>query len=326
MLNFCTLFDSNYLAKGLCMYNSLKEACPDFQLFIFAFDDKTLTLLAKLKLDKVVLISLAEFEDPELLNIKPTRTKAEYCWTCSSSTIHYCLNNFDINHCTYIDSDLFFYNDPTVLIDEMGNDDVLIIDHRYTTIYDQSSLSGKYCVQFMTFKKTGNGLKILNWWREACIKWCYNRREDGKFGDQKYLDDWMTRFEGVHELQYLGGGVAPWNVQQYDIRNINNTLIGIEKATGNPFELIFYHFHHLSNQNFQFFNEFNLGPYLLSKSITKYVYIPYIKRLKHIDKNIKSIDNSFDCLGSSVTKFGWFKLGAHYVKNSLRKNKIIWLR
>ena len=71
---------------------------------------------------------------------------------------------------------------------------------------------------------------MLNWWRESCNAWCYARLEDGKFGDQKYLDDWTIRFEGVHVLENLGGGVAPWNIQQY-------------KFEEKPFELVFYHFH-----------------------------------------------------------------------------------
>ena len=112
----------------------------------------------------------------------------------------------------------------------MGEKSVLITEHRYTKEYDQSRTSGIYCVQFMTFKNDKNGMEALNWWRNACIEWCYSRFENGKFGDQKYLDDWLNRFKGVHSLKNLGGGVAPWNIQQYDLSK-------------KEFELIFYHFH-----------------------------------------------------------------------------------
>ena len=49
-LFFCTLFDSNYLTRGLAMYESLAKHCDDFHLFIFSFDDKCLEVLKKLKL------------------------------------------------------------------------------------------------------------------------------------------------------------------------------------------------------------------------------------------------------------------------------------
>lgn len=165
------------------------------------------------------MVSLHQFEDSELLRVKPTRTAAEYCWTSTASTILYSINTFGLQNCTYIDADMCFYSDPAALIDEMGENSVLITDHRYTAQYDQSVTSGKYCVQFVTFKNTKEGLAVLNWWRNACIEWCYNRVEEGKFGDQKYLDCWTTQFNGVHELKHLGGGVAPWNVQQYTFEN-----------------------------------------------------------------------------------------------------------
>src|SRR3546814_10715067 len=70
---------------------------------------------------------------------------------------------------------------------------VLMTDHGYSPEYDQSATSGQYCVQFMTFNRHG-GEHIRHWWESRCIEWCFARFEDGKFGDQKYLDDWPDRF------------------------------------------------------------------------------------------------------------------------------------
>ena len=246
-LNFCTLFDSNYFTRGLAMYQSLARSLDAFHLFIFAFDNKCYKTLKNLNLKNVTVISLKEFEDKELLGIKDSRSKAEYCWTCTPSTILYCLKNFPIASCTYLDADLYFFSNPAPLIEEMQDKSVSIISHRYTTRYDQSLISGKYCVQFMTFKNNDDGLEVVKWWRDRCVEWCFSKPVDGKFGDQKYLDDWTTRFNCVHEIENLGGGVAPWNVEQYNFFKENNETFGIERNSdqvpAEKFKVIFYHFH-----------------------------------------------------------------------------------
>jgi len=160
----------------------------------------------------------------------------------------------------------------------MGEKSVLITEHRYTECYDQSATSGRYCVQFMTFKNNEAGLEVLNWWIDKCIDWCFNHFEDGKFGDQKYLDDWHSRFNSVHVLEHLGGGVAPWNVQQYLFQNIKNEVKGKETTSGKTFNLIFYHYH-----AFQYVlnNSFSLSDrsYKLSRNPVKHIYRPYINAL-----------------------------------------------
>jgi hypothetical protein len=275
------------MIKGLCMYESLKSVCSNFHLYIFAFDDRSYHTLKELELEHITVISLLEFEDEKLLKAKGTRNRGEYCWTCTSSTILYCIQRFELSHCTYIDADLFFYNDPKILIDEMGNNDVLITEHRYTPKYDQSVIAGKYCVQFMTFKNTPNGLKILKWWINACLDWCYARYEDGKFGDQKYLDGWTTRFTGIHVLKHLGGGVAPWNMQQYSFRTENSNIKGTELSSKNEFSLIFFHFHHVYLYRLGFLNINYLGLYKIPSSVKRLIYLPYLLQLQNQLSNFK---------------------------------------
>ncbi len=314
MYNYCTLFDSNYLTRGLVMYESLKRHSTHFHLYIFAFDDLSYKMLKKLNLDSVTVISLKEFEDEELLSIKESRSAGEYCWTCTPSTIKYCIEYYTLENCTYLDADLYFYGDPSVLIEEMGEKSVLITPHRYTPQYDQSATSGIYCVQFMTFKNDERGIEVLEWWRNACNEWCYARFEDGKFGDQKYLDDWLERFKGVHELQNLGGGVAPWNVQQYNLSD-------------SRFKLIFYHFH-----NFKFLenNKVEFGGYKLNREVIDYLYKPYIKHLDEITQTLKEFDNTNDYNGIVRKELYDWKEPLRYVKRKLNgsynifdKNKLM---
>lgn len=280
------------------MYWSLRRVCPEFHLYVFAFDDVLAVALKKMALQNMTVITLDEFEDEDLLRVKPTRTAGEYCWTCSSSTIYYCLTHFNIDHCTYIDADLYFYSNPQVLIEEMGDNDVLITSHRYSLQYQSEEKAGKYCVQFMTFKNTPNGIHILKWWRDACLDWCYNRYEDGKFGDQKYLDDWTSRFKGVHELGNLGGGVAPWNMQQYTFKKKHERYLGTENATGCEFTLVFFHFHACHCFKKGWLREFNYAWYEWNQNLWKLLFIPYAKELVRAFCIMRKVNDSIDGLAT----------------------------
>lgn len=293
MRNFCTLFDSNYLSRGLTLYDSLAATGEDFRLYVFCFDDAACGVLRRLDRKRLIPVSLTEFESPDLLRIKPGRSRAEYCWTCTSHTIRYALDTFSLPEITYLDADMFFYAPPSAILEEFDRSgaSVLITPHRYTRRYDISWRSGIYCVQFVTFRADPKGLRALDWWRERCLEWCYARVENGKFGDQKYLDDWPTRFEGVHVLEHLGGGVAPWNVQQYDIFPRNGKLWGKERRTDREFEVVFFHFHNvrmLSN------DWLDLGDYHLVPAVKQLLFAPYVQALEKAGIEIASVDPSID--------------------------------
>ncbi len=285
MYNFCTLFDIHYLTRGIALYESLKSHCKDFHLYLFPFCADSERVLRALNLNNTTLIPLKKLEDDDLLRVKPSRTKGEYCWTCTPATLLYVLTHYNVPQCTYLDADIYFFGNPSVLLEENKEASLLLTEHRYTAEFDQSRTSGKYCVQFMKFNNDAPGLVALRWWREACIDWCYNRFEDNKFGDQKYLDDWCERFSGVHVLQHHGGGLAPWNIQQYNIIQSEGKVLVTQRKSNEVANAIFYHFHGLK----QLTNgKVDGGPYPLSQNVVNTIYKPYIKHLSSIEDALNS--------------------------------------
>ncbi|MGB4839012.1 MAG: glycosyltransferase [Saprospiraceae bacterium] len=272
-LFLCTLFDSNYLSRGVLTYKSLKEVSTNFHLYILAFDDLTYSTLLNLNLENVTVIALFEFETDEMLRVKNNRTRTEYCWTSASVFTKFCINRYDLPHIVYIDADMYFYSDPSVLLTENLSADVMITHHRYSPRYDVSRLSGKYCVQWVAFRNTQNGRKILSDWASDCMKWCYNRHENGLFGDQKYLDYWPEKYLGIHEINNFGAGIAMWNIQQYKISSGGDLMF---KQNSQKVIPVFYHYHYLKLFNNQ---SVELGRIVIEHSLIEYFYKPYIQKL-----------------------------------------------
>ena len=304
MNHYCTLFDSYYLSRGLLMIESLRKYSDDFHIYVFTFDDLSCNILRDMNLEKVTVISLSEFETPDLLAVKGSRSKAEYCWTATSSSIYYVLQKYNVQDCTYLDADLMFFASPEVLINELKNhESVLITEHRYSKLaqWYEKKRAGRFCVQFITFKNNKAGIKVLKKWKDQCLEWCYDRYEDGKFGDQKYLDDWPEKYDNVHILQHLGGGVAPWNVQQYRIKKEGNLYTGIHKKTRQKFNMVFYHFHYVKLLENGYID---IGWNKLSKSVIKNLYLPYLKRILKIEGKLEEVSSIYK------TQYYGFKLGS----------------
>lgn len=237
--HFCTLFDSNYLAKGLAMLRSLAMHCPGAQVFVLCMDTPVQRVLEALALPGVTCIELAELETPELLAVKPGRGVAEYCWTLSPCLPWYVLKTRpEVDFITYLDADIFFYSSLEPLFEEIGAKSIAIIEHRFSDrLYDRE-VNGRFCVEWVSFRRDDQGLACLECWRSQCIEWCFYRVEDGRMGDQKYLDEWPRRYVGCHIIEHLGAGVAPWNYSRW---RFGLDALGRNTVDGVP--LIFYHFH-----------------------------------------------------------------------------------
>lgn len=243
---FCTLFDSNYLDKGLALYYSMRRHMEVFKLYIYAFDSQCHKVLSEMHLKNTIILSVNDIMNVFLRQIQAERTRAEFCWTCTPLVIEHVLLKFQEKICTYIDADIYFYASPEEGIQEILDSgcSVGLVEHRFKRDYEYGRhifRVGRYCIQFNTFLNNKKGMQVLNDWKGKCLEWCYYRYEDGRLGDQKYPDKWKQKYSDIYETQNIGLGVAPWNVHLYACAERKNDEIWMNYK-GKPFKVIFFHF------------------------------------------------------------------------------------
>lgn len=295
MYKFVTSFDSNYFSRGIVLINSLNSTqnTEKLKIWVICLDQATYFTLVAIKLPNVIPIQLEKLECPKLLEVKSQRTKQEYFWTLTPYIIDFVLkNNPDIDSITYVDADMEFYQNVKPIFSKFKWDQhsILITPHFYSKFYDQSKVSGTYCVQWVTVcqhDKTG----LVSRWKEQCLNWCFAKPEDGLFGDQYYLEDWPDLYpEHVHVLSDRRLIVGPWG--KIDRADLNN--------------LIAYHFHGAKI----FYNDYIFaGNYILKLKEIDLIYRGYGKKIRFFN-DLYQLEN--------------FSNARFFLKIKLNIIKIIW--
>lgn len=286
---FCTLFDSNYLDKGLVLYDSMCRHIKEFTLYVVAFDDRAFEVLTAEKPEHLVAISLEEFETPALKKVKQERTRAEYCWTCSSWAIRYVLDHYGESECTYIDADMMFFSSPEPVFRDMREKQcsTLIVPHRFKTEAEEKKAHdevGSYCVQFNTFLNNKDGREALDWWADKCLEWCFYAVPGTTewYGDQKYLNVFPEKFKGVYICDHYGVGMAPWNnclLEWAEGRTDGNgeyiPCVRV-KSTGKVRPLVIYHF---ESMTFLTKHVLHASSNMKSKRLHREIYDVYVPKI-----------------------------------------------
>ncbi len=270
MMNFCTLFDSNYASKGIALYLSLEQQTDDFVLYVMGMDRKCQEILESCGFKHMVIECIDDVDAPELEIAKGNRSRAEFCWTCGAFFTDYFLHKYELPDITYLDSDLMFFSSPQVVFNELKTKNASVGLAPHFTKYP---LFGKYCVQFVYFKNDIDGEGCLRWWRNECLKWCYCKMEDGKYADQKYLDYFADKFNNVCEIENRGVGIAFWNMDYYRISNGNVAY------KGKTWPVVFFHYSGFSaviEHDVMFMRH----TMYLTKSIRHNIVIPYAELLR----------------------------------------------
>ncbi len=258
----------------------------------------------------IILIPLSLIETAEVLDAKKSRTVAEYCWTLSSVFTWYVLANYKyIDLLTYLDADIYFFSSVEPIFDEIATSSIAIIEHRFSPRLSDRVVNGRFCVEWCSFRRDFEGLACLSRWRQQCLEWCYYRLEDGKMGDQKYLDTWPIDYKSCHIVEHLGAGVAPWNYSQY----LFSRHPVLSTITVDDYPLIFYHFHQFQLLGIDSSSRLS-NFYTKECPVPCIVYDTYELAIYSIFRELRAIDPSFD-FGIVRNSFIFRRLAQEYLPN-----------
>ncbi len=277
MNHFCTYCDQGYAARMLCLHQSLKEQGEPFRLLVLCFDAATEAVVAAVGESSLVAVPLAEVlaADPAYAATRASRSRVEFYFTATPVLVRHCFAREPAAKLmTYLDADLFFFGPASAVLAEQGNASVGIVPHRFTARSRRSRHHGTYNVGWVSFRRDPNGMACLDWWRERCLEWCYDRVENGRFADQGYLDEFPVKFSGVRVLEHPGINTAPWNVEPDQFACVGDK----PRAYGQP--VLFYHYQGIREVTPGWFDPGVRAYHLpLTSAMRECLYLPYLHRL-----------------------------------------------
>lgn len=265
---------------GLALFYSLRSHLSSFRLHVLCLDEQSCELLSSLQIEQLNPVPLSNLEkfDQELLRVKSNRSRVEYIFTCTPCFPHFLLNSYpEIEFITYLDSDLFFFASPEVILEEIGSAPVAIVPHRFAEAIKNDFLRfGEFNVAWVSFRRDPTGLAALQHWRMRCLEWCKDEVQDERYADQKYLEEFPKLYPSTHVISHPGANVARWNLQSLECTVADCKV----RVNGQP--LVFYHFEGLREL---FLWVYSLGFDIYRdkpNQITKdFIYRPYLRALRN---------------------------------------------
>lgn len=275
---YSTYFDSGYLPRALTLIESIRAQGDQSEVWALCLDEASYGYLNSAYMPGVHAFSLHQLEEfePKILEVKSQRSRVEYIFTVGPTFHQFVMKNHvgEGDVLVYLDADLFFFENPGLVLEAMNGSSVGIIEHRYKKLLKAKlEKYGLFNVGWAGFRNDEAGRKVLNWWAERCIDWCFDTpQKDGRYADQGYLN-WFPDFEGVTVLKQAGFNLAPWNTGSHEI----SYDFGKAKADGQP--LVFFHFHGIREIKNWYITSQLVYKNFATKALIKNVYTPYLGQL-----------------------------------------------
>jgi hypothetical protein len=232
-------------------------------------------------------LTVADLEDAELSALEKSRPRREFCWTCTPALSAFMMRTGkEGDMVVYLDADLLFFADPRILLRDLDDGGaVLIHEHRFSPDrMSYLSTSGRFNVGFVGFRVCDEGRACVERWRDQTFERCELDSDNGYCGDQGYLNEWPGLYPNLRIMQNIGGGVAPWNVNQYQVG------CSRKGPTVDDQHIVFFHYHALRTVFTRTFGFVAVEPaygYEFGRIAMDLIFRPYARRLRSASRRIE---------------------------------------
>jgi len=270
------------------MYLSLRRHLKErASFYLYCYDWESCFILQALALPRVTIIHISEVE--QWCRICKDhfieRTLVEYMFTMTPFVIRHAYSLDSASRVIYVDSDYYFYSSPLQLLSETEEYDLSFVEHGFPPKYQYLSVHGTYNVGWNSFARTRAAKQALNQWCILTAEWCFDKIENGRYADQKYLDILASSGANFITVSSNVMGLAEYNFFQYDIKFMEGSKHGtVPKIFADNQTVISWHHHGvIENENGEFSLRINIDEARTSL-LYHQVYSYYIGELQRLDR------------------------------------------
>lgn len=121
-----------------------------------------------------------------------------------------------------LDLDMYFFRSPAHLNQAFGEAHTLLFP-QWSDRFTWARLHGVFNSGMVGARKGSEAL--LSWWSKACWISCELDVQNGRFGDQAFIDQALCQFSGVGVYHGHDEDVAPWNSETLGVRWESGNLV-----------------------------------------------------------------------------------------------------
>ncbi len=316
-----TLCSNNYLAQANVLKQSFLKFNPDFQMYIGLVDELSTEIDYKI-FEPAIIVPINKVKSINVNELIDKYDIVEFNTCVKPTFFKYIIEqNKNAEIIYYLDPDICFYDSIGELNNLLQTNSMVLTPHITSSIASDNYLPseniflnyGLYNLGFLGINaKNKTALKMLDWWEEKTLKLGFNRTADGLFVDQLWMNFAPIYFSDVLVLKNYKYNMAPWNLHERYIVEVNNNN---EIILNDKTKLVFYHFSNLSddkNEISRFYKRYDFKKFPLLKKL----YNDYFEKIEK---------NGYSKLKAIPISYVLYKKKREDSKNSMTKKMVLKL-